>query len=131
MQKLNSLKIIFENCESLSIPADDILHIEINNVSKNYSFTKPWYHMNSINNADKVMILISKDANTCKYFDAMFSNITPFERIIRYNDITHLNLIFEDGITESYEVTFNGNEENSLQHSEVIDSGSLIIKIGV
>lgn len=130
MQKLNSLKIIFENCEALTIPAEDILHIEINNISKNYSFIQPWYHANSVNNADKVMILISKDANTCKYFDTMFSNITPFERITRYNDITHLNLRYEGGVIESYEVTFNGNEENSLQHSEVIDSGSLIVKIG-
>lgn len=130
MQKLNSLKIIFENCESLTIPAEDILHIEINNISKNYSFIQPWYHANSINNADKVVILISKDANTCKYFDVMFSNITPFERITRYNDITHLRLRYEDGVTESYEVTFNGEVENILQQSEVIDSGSLIVKIG-
>lgn len=130
MQKLNSVKIIFENCEALTIPAEDILHIEINNISKNYSFLDGWCHVDSINNADKAIILISKDANTCKYFDIMFSSITPFERMTRYNDITHLNLRYEDGVIESYVVTFKGNEENELQHSEIIPSGSLMIKIG-
>ena len=130
MQKLNSVKIIFENCEALTIPADDILHIEINNISKNYSFTKPWYHINLTNNADKAIILISKDANTCKYFDTMFSNITPFERMTRYNDITHLDLRYEDGVKESFVVTYKGEEENRLQHSEILDSGSLMVKIG-
>ena len=129
MQKLNSVKIIFENCEALTIPAEDILHIEINNISKNYSFLDGWCHVDSINNADKAIIFISKDANTCKYFNVMFSNITPFERMTRYNDITHLNLRYEDGVIESYVVAFKGNEENNLQHSEVIDSGSLMVKI--
>lgn len=132
MQILNTLKIRFENGESLSIPAEDTDYVSIDNIIKNYSFIKPWYHINKTANCDKVYIVIKDNANKASYYNVRYyDDLLPFDRILAFKDILYLEFLYEDGVRESFTVPYNGIDENKLQSVVLNEDNNLVISIEV
>lgn len=133
MKELFAVEIIFENTDSISIPANNIIGIKLNNVSTNmYAF-----HSTKGLNSD------TKDLNeylicqSCylKISNNMYHEKTTYEtnffyRTLKYHDITHIKLLFDKGESQYIAVTWkNSQENNSLQYTELDKENNLIICI--
>jgi hypothetical protein len=106
MNNLKSLEFWFENCEGVTIPVECISNldykIEDNKITE--------FKCNIIDNG--------KTNYSKTWAD---NDITPLQRIAKYNDITSIKFTYNDGQSKDYYVLWDSdNDENSpYQKSEM------------
>lgn len=127
------MEIIFENTDSISIPANNIIGIKLNNVSTNmYAF----HSTNGINSDTKDLneYLICQSCylkiSNNMYHEETVYKTNFFYRTLKYHDITHIKLLFNGGESQYIAVTWKNSKENNLsQYTELDEENNLIICI--
>lgn len=132
-KEIKQVDIVLENCEVIAIPRNEIGEFSLSGVEKVYGRIAS----NSISDylfAKSFYIEIHKDANTLDNADVNFrrDGEKPFERLTNRHDITHVDLIFEDGTNEYICLDWSGeseyiNESQSTYRSK--ENGSLFIVV--
>lgn len=133
-KQVKYIDLVFENCEWVRF-TEGVGHFHLGKFETSVDRVA----MNSIRKhtlVKEVAMQISKDAKYER--DKNFSDDTPiFERIIKWNDITHIDIGYVDGSEESYYVDYEepeGEEDmlgapNINQKSVISDGGNLYIVI--
>lgn len=127
-----SIKLDFENMESITIPKTAIKSIDFRGLTQQ----RLKYNKKS----DRNGIIIEYDAEYCeiqldrKYLMndniRTFSGYTLKQRINYWNDIVNVDVIFNDHTIESIYLPWNGNEDNKWQKSySVKEQNTLVINI--
>lgn len=133
-KEVKYIELIFENCDWVRF-TEGVGHFHLGKFETSIDRIA----MNSIRKhtlVKEVAMQISKDAKyqRDKNFD---DNTHIFERIVEWNDITHVDIGYEDGSEESYYVDYvepEGEEDmlgapNINQKSVISDCGNLYLVI--
>lgn len=133
-KQVEYIDLVFENCEWVRF-TEGVGHFHLGKLEPSIDRVA----MNSIRKhtlVKEVAMQISKDAKYQR--DKNFSDDTHiFERIVKWNDITHIDIGYEDGSEESYYVDYaepEGKEDelgapNINQKSVISNGGNLYIVI--
>ena len=117
-KQINFITLVFENCDLINIPYEAI------NVLRLY---KDNFYPNKIDmSATAEYILISLNI---KLIENIKSDFNILSRIMKYADITCIQLHYIDKVVENIYTNYDGVEFNKLQDTK-IDNDTLIIKIG-
>lgn len=109
MEKLKSVRVVFENCESVSIPVEDLNVLNLTGANKDISY----------NGSNR------KELNSISglYLDANIDNEGDVARFLKYKDITQIVLTFERKLSEpeTYLLYWDDScvDENPKQKVEV------------
>lgn len=129
---LEHVDIVFENCEVASVKKKDILHLFVTDIKESIfvdNYTEKIDFCEKIKMAEKISLLLRPSANVkC---DGLH-NQRLFDRIAAFNDVTHLDVFYEDGSHDYIAVNWKDGAtelENCLQRAEIVE-GYLILTIG-
>lgn len=133
MKEVKSVELILENCEVIEIKREYIGIFHVSDIKKSISRDA----INSISDyvtAEEVFIQISSKANNSSSYvgDLHDGEITPFDRLIRYADITALNIKYQDGSKEYIFVKWGGDSDYTNEYQSVAineKTGDLYIAI--
>ena len=131
--KVESINIILENCEVIGINRQYVGAFYITDIKRTISRLA----MNSISdtiNSDEIFIQVSSKANDVSaYLTTWGDNTTkPFDRIRQHNDITAIEIVWENKTNEYIYVDWGGNSDytNSNQTSAINETtGDLYIAV--
>lgn len=125
--KIKSINIVFENLEVVVVPVDYISVFVINDISENFVYTNTTLcyfsckklHMRIKNEFDMTLV------------DEIYGERNSFQRIINFNDIVAVEIIFENDVSETVYVDWWDmcEYENLNQSTEILSDGSLSISI--
>lgn len=125
MKKILSANIIFENSDSINITSNDILLININHIDMNIHIV--FYKYSEYVTCQSCYLKLSN--NLYNKTTAYTKNF--FNRVLKYNDISNIQLFFTDGTNMSIYMPWkNSPENNNLQYTELDENNNLIIRIG-
>lgn len=122
---IHHLDIVLENCEVFSIPVEEIAQFNIGNKDATIT-TRTDDGYKSYPVADNIILLLKKDRPVK---ESPYS--TVFERLMTFNDITHIDVFYSEDIHEYFAVVWCDDlnpEENRYQTSEMV-GGMLKISI--
>lgn len=134
MKNVVSVKVSFENCEYAVIPAScigmfllDSVSIVVQRVAVNA--------INPMNVAKVVAFELFSEANSQSEFNSFEKNFDLFKRISQWDDIVDLELVYDDGSSETFYVDYcsEGNdsgEDNDYQTSYVSEQGNMYVVVG-
>ena len=128
MNELYYIEITFENCETMSIDAQDINYIYIDGITDSYCFRR--YSEDNV---------FESDIKECKHFVIILEETadiehkafgvdddvkeTVFQRLTEFNDITSIELHKEkENITIQVPWNYENEEINSWQESKLINN---------
>lgn len=136
---VKDIELTFENIDYVVIPNRYFSIFSLQKVETSVSRVA----VNAIlryQEAGFVTIKLNKEANS--EFENFYTNIdlahykgdTLFERIINYNDITSIKLLYEDDSSEEFAVAWEDEKDNEcrnkLQIATLDKDGNLCIRIG-
>lgn len=111
-KKVKQINIVFENCESITIPIKDIY---------NWGFGKINKHLNGCNNDEMdefystdYAYIIFKDLKNLQYnyeFNEKLKTKKQVIKRIRCKDVTHFNIIYEDGSNDYIGVPWGSHDD--------------------
>lgn len=136
MKEALYMELIFENCDSITLPIDDIEYFYANNIQQSMNLQEG--QLNIYKSVGNLTLSIRKSA-----FDKLtdFADMLDDEEEIEYHklknrinssDITQIHFInFQDETVESLYVGWSDEDEwhNKYQKQEIIDDEYLIINI--
>lgn len=136
-KKLESLDIVFENCEVYTVPADGIHRMSIGQISSSLivhvnglsKWTEPGELSDGFYTDYISLMLNEKGMNTDSYWKEMFDDCQLLKDRIKGQDITHFDLNFTDNTHLYIGVPWeNGNSEweNKYQHNDVKEKFAFI-----
>ncbi|MCD3321669.1 hypothetical protein G8V07_14575 [Clostridium botulinum D/C] len=110
---INKIEFVFENCEVVTIPWENISNFDI--------------HINNENEVDNLTMTIKDDNSIDGY---IFDKIRPFARLNMHNDITWIEL-YSNNQVRKHSICWDNDDEyrNSFQHNELVDAYTLNINI--
>ena len=103
--RIKEIELVFENCEVITIPGKYIGRFYVGNICKSLSRIA----VNSTRmyeTAKKIVIEIHKDAETQNRQFGTEGDDSTFDRILKWNDITSIEITLEDAY----------NKENKEEH---------------
>lgn len=136
MKEALYIELIFENCDSITLPIDDIEYFYANNIQQSMNLQEG--QLNIYKSVGNLTISIRKSAFD-KFTD--FADMLDNEEEIEYhklknrinsNDITQIHFInFQDETVESLYIEWSDEDEwhNKYQKQEIIDDEYLVINI--
>lgn len=136
MKEALYMELIFENCDSITLPIDDIEYFYANNIQQSMNLQEG--QLNIYKSVGNLTLSIKKSA-----FDKLtdFADMLGNEEEIEYHklknrinssDITQIHFInFQDETVESLYVEWSDEDEwhNKYQTQEIIDDEYLVINI--
>ena len=139
MNKLvKNIELTFENMDYIEIPNQYFSNFSLENIETNIRRVA----VNAImryQKARSVIFELRKEANEdFENFDRDMNMVdyngdTLFDRIIDYNDIVDINLIYEDDSSEKFAVEWDDEcddkYKNKLQISTITENGNLCVQI--
>lgn len=131
---MKELRIFLENCDSITIDSQHIQFLDMEHINK----VSPDVNIicqttRQLCTADRVTLILSKNANLPHREFGIFDETTVFKRLMKRRDIVSLTVVYEDGKEVTYYVSYDEFEhgfDNKLQTTELDDNGNLVIKIG-
>ena len=157
---MKELRIFLENCDSITIDGQHIQFLDMEHINK----VSPDVNIvcqttRQLCTADRVTLILSKEANLPHREFGVFDEATVFKRLMKRRDIVSLTIVYEDGKEVTYHGPYDENErligniatvckdgkevtyyvsydefahgfDNKLQTTELDDNGNLVIKIG-
>ena len=133
MKRLHSLDITFENCEGATFFAADIEHVRMTDITSNVLITSDGRIYKTKNVGSVVLDILPSGNRLCEIQHNTKKPKFIFQRIMEYPDITHIDLTYDNGKIESYNVNWEdatpNGENNKLQKTELRDDGVLVIVI--
>lgn len=136
MKNVLYIELIFENCDSITLPIDDIEYFYANNIQQSMNLQDN--QLNIYKSVGDLTISIRKSAfNKLTDFADMLDNEEEIEyhklkNRINSSDITQIHFInFQDETVESLYVEWSDEDEwhNKYQKQEIIDDEYLVINI--
>lgn len=136
MKNVLYMELIFENCDSITLPIDDIEYFYANNIQQSMNLQDN--QLNIYKSVGDLTISIRKSAfNKLTDFADMLDNEEEIEyhklkNRINSSDITQIHFInFQDETVESLYVEWSDEDEwhNKYQKQEIIDDEYLVINI--
>lgn len=136
MKEALYMELIFENCDSITLPIDDIEYFYANNIQQSMNLQDN--QLNIYKSVGDLTISIRKSAfNKFTDFANMLDNKEEIEyhklkNRINSSDITQIHFInFQDETVESLYVEWSDEDEwhNKYQKQEIIDDEYLVINI--
>lgn len=129
---LKNVEIVLENCEVITIPAEDFEYLSIKDVKESCYIHSSNFSVNRI--SEYIYMAIKESANILANYPSMTTKEQtqlPFDRLLNFADITQIHFKFEDE-NKSYFVYTEWHDEdeysNRFQKSRLLD-GELIISI--
>ena len=133
--KITSITLIFENVEEITIESSNIKQLVLENVME-----KTTLILNEDKEMEKqnttrvgiVYLVIDKKADVYYNTYGEVSDMTVFERIQKYSDITEIEVEYENEESKYYRVSWDKaiiEEENAGEEHRILKDGSLYIKI--
>jgi len=125
MKQLKSIEIIFENVDSILIPIEKIIMINIERISRTVHI---YYSNNVIEYLTCNTCYLKLDKSIEKEKTQYDSEL--FDRILRWKDITHIKLIYTDS-EEMINMPWMGDNKdiNPIQEANIDDDGNLLLNI--
>lgn len=130
MKSFTTLIIGFENCETISFPSNEVAAFSMQEITK--GLYNNWYSNNimEFQTSTDTTIILLPDAN--KHYKEGSKDIdTVFKRILKYNDITDVTIVKNDGPIEYISMYWEKDDEysNRYQTTAILSDGSLVIAI--
>lgn len=126
MDKINSIRVLFENFEYADIKRKDIESFNISGITKSYHIA-PFIKDNYENNTCEEFSLRLFPAANVQMTNGDTA-LTVFERIQKYDDIECVKIEFETATPMEINVKWNGSlETNKNQSSVILNNGVLLI----
>ena len=136
MKEALYMELIFENCDSITLPIDDMEYFYANNIQQSMNLQEG--QLNIYKSVGNLTLSIRKSA-----FDKLtdFADMLDDEEEIEYHklknrinssDITQIHFInFQDETVESLYVEWSDEDEwhNKYQKQEIIDDEYIVINI--
>ena len=91
--KIKTVRIVFENCELVEIPINLVKAMALNNVAEDFFMST--VDCSLISSKTENDFYICLDPNFAE-ITCDFSNTLAKDRILQYNDITQIVLVFDD-----------------------------------
>ena len=137
-KKLKQIDIVLENCEVISVPIERVHHFYANNITNNIGLNEITETLDTVFYTDELEIVLRQEANVelkqdCE--NGIFNDCKVFDRLTRFNDITHIDLIFADDTNIYLSVPYEEENPavlgspNLYQYSEMNGNGELRINI--
>ena len=121
-EKLKSLNIIFENCDTCEVKVRDIAFMSIRKINKEVLLSGVNNNICEYITAEKVKLIIK---NTEEYDTGYHGSLK--DRLFKFRDITGVELNYENCESNFYYVKWkdadNSCDENKLQKVKIIDDG--------
>ncbi|MBP2637779.1 MAG: hypothetical protein H6Q72_3686 [Firmicutes bacterium] len=127
---IKSLALILENCEEITFKAEHIKFLTVNEISRGFT-----YSHGSISEhitANDIQLTICAQANIMTAYADDFpipDRELPFDRMLRHNDITHIEVVCNDNTEEYIGVYWDGDEDNIRQVTSLDFEEDLTISI--
>lgn len=126
---LESIEIVFENCETVIIPEVFVKACYVGGITEWLTYQKNYNNRGKT--ASELNLEILKSLDNQGILTTMGEK--PVERMIKYQDITHLKLNMLDGKTEQYDIRWydsgfvydQSNKNQNLMHTP----SSIIIEV--
>lgn len=137
-KKLKQIDIVLENCEVISVPIEQVHHFYANNITNDIWFNIDSDTLDTIFRTDEFGIILRAKANVelkQDYENDIFEDCKVFDRLERFNDITHIDFIFTDDTNMYLSVPYEEENPDALgspnlcQCSEINGNGELRINI--
>lgn len=157
---MKKLRICLENCDSITVDSQHVQFLDmehINKVSQDVNIV--CQTTRQLCTADRVTLILSKEANLPHREFGVFDETTVFKRLMKYRDIVSLTIVHEDGKEVTYHGPYDESEclignlatvrkggkevtyyvsydefahgfDNKLQTTELDGNRNLVIKIG-
>jgi hypothetical protein len=134
MKNVKAIELQFENCEVIQLPFNVLGNVYLGPISTEIARIAS-NAICEINSISDVALEIFSEANELGGKIAFFNeNKTILERIYEYDDITHINIIYDDDSSVTYSVDYleEGGclgARNTVQKSMFSKLGNLYIVI--
>jgi len=130
LKELKEVRLVFENCESASVPRSEIWTYAIADIHSFHRSANTTEGYNGLK-ATKFYIIFN-DLENLKYtgFSDEVSK-SLFERVTKFSDITHIDVIYEDDTTFYISVPWGSGDQyhNAFQILRKLKSGRYEIEI--
>jgi len=132
--RIKFIDFVTEGCSTLRFTSDDLHDFDLFEIVRNYSYYEPHKTFYEKFKAKKGMFcILKKSANVIERWLDINEPMKPFDHLLKWCDITHVDLIFEDDsncyIALPWEGTSDDNYSNSLQRNLVMQNGDMIIEV--
>lgn len=127
MKKIKEIVLLYENCDGHTLTPDMFERLMIDGITRSYWINSFQYKNGEVNefiNCANFEITIIKD--TAKSF---MGERSIKQRLTNYKDITHIDLLFEDGTNEYITVPWEGEYEENLKQKVTFREKEIDIKI--
>lgn len=124
MKKLESIQVVFENCEYADIPASvmEALSYEIVTTRVVHGQEKELIEIDTVK---KVRLHLNDGYKNAAVEN--FSPPTPFiDRINAYRDVAQLSLKYDDETSRTLLIKWKGEDENARQTVTINETGMII-----
>ena len=122
--KVKQIDIVLENCEVFKVPIEHI-DISATGIKRNISTWNSDGTVLDELSADKVILIINSGAfNITSNFDESL-----LDRITKHQDISHIDIIYDDGTNDYVAVPWGDEEYVNTKQSSTVDEDRLIIRI--
>ncbi|MDP4468663.1 hypothetical protein [Staphylococcus hyicus] len=121
-RKIIEIELITENCEEIHLNIKDVYFFRLNKISKQLIFCDY-----NVDKGEVIESLICNDfevwisnPKSIPYNDARNRKITIYDRLLEFQDISIVNLKFDDGTYEGFYLEYDEDhqENNKLQTHE-------------
>ncbi|MBR4588319.1 MAG: DNA translocase FtsK [Lachnospiraceae bacterium] len=130
MRQVEKIMLVFENCETAVLSVgdmykSDVYSLHIKDVSKQIRS----YALNSVCEVitcSYVSFILNPNANQ----NMQWSEIDLFECLSKYRDITHIDVMYDDGTDDYIEVPWGDDDyDNKYQSASFLEDGRLKVEI--
>ena len=131
MKCIKEIRIGFENCEEIVLPIEVIGYFSIEDIKS--TVQRIGNTINTYNITSEVVMEIFPKANSLGN-KGLFGEYTVIERLVKWNDITNIVCIYENGEEEYYIIDYKEEDEylgapNVYQRHYLSDNGAAYIII--
>ena len=131
--QIKKIELVLENCEVVVVDAKYIGFLLIDAVSHeitNFGIND----IGEINRCGKFYIELHKDLDKYGVAESYLAHIDEpqpniFDRLTYFNDITQVEIHYDNGEVKNYYVDYWGDETNAYQQSHISAAGHLYIKV--
>lgn len=133
MCEVKYIELLLENCENIVLPRNVLGNVYIGKIYNEVARIA----CNSIRRvtcADEVALEIFPEANTLGVRVPNFNDNTILDRLCKYRDVTHINVVYEDDTKQYICVDYHSESDmlgadNEYQKNYLSDLGALYIVI--
>ena len=117
MKTIKNIDIILENFECFPVASKDIVLLDIGEIKTNKL---------DIKTTDSLKLILSERANRL----GSIGKTKFFERMVKWQDITAIELFFEDGTSELIYADWDDDDDYENRYQETLVDENLYITIG-